>query len=177
MYKAARSEKMPNCAKCGAEHDLLDPAFRRPDAFVRLDPRSQDEHAKANDDLCRITLPDTAERYFVRGTLPVDVVGQPDGISWGLWAQVPEAAFERILELWSDADQESEPPFEGSLANVIPSYPNTLGIPLRVHLTGPTSRPEFCFASEAHHPFVQECQSGVDAHRASEWNKLIESAP
>jgi hypothetical protein len=164
---------MPTCSKCGAEHDVLDPTFRRPEAFVRLDPRSRDEYAKADDDICRIKLPDTETRYFVRGTLAVDVAGHPDGVWWGLWAEVSQSAFSRILELWSDAEQASEPPFQGTLANLVPSYPDTLGIPLSVHLTGPTSRPEFRFAPEADHPFVQECQSGVDLHRASEWNQSI----
>ena len=161
---------MPACSQCGAEHDLLDPTFRRPDAFVRLDPRAKRDYAKADDDLCRITLPHSEARYFVRGTLPVEVAGHPDGVWWGLWAEISEAAFARILELWSDAEQASEPPFPGSLANLVPSYPDTLGIPLSVHLTGPTSRPEFRFDPGADHPFVQECREGVELHRASEWS-------
>jgi hypothetical protein len=81
---------MPSCSKCGAEHDLLDPTFRRPEAFVKLDPSVREAHAKANDDFCRITLPNTEARYFVRGTLAVDVAGLPDGVWWGLWAEVSE---------------------------------------------------------------------------------------
>ncbi len=113
---------------------------------MRLSPGQRDEFAKADDDLCRITLPNTEPRCFVRGTLPVEVADHSDGVWWGLWAEVSESAFSRILELWSEAEQASEPPFRGRLANLIPSYPTTLGIPLSVHLTGPTSRPEFRFA-------------------------------
>ena len=164
---------MPACSKCGAEHELLDPTFRRPDAFVELDSRQKDEYAKADDDLCRITLPEAEPRYFVRGTLPVEVAGHPDGVWWGLWAEVSESAFSRILELWSEAEQGSKPPFPGKLANLVPSYPTTLGIPVSVHLTGPTSRPELRFGTETDHPFVRECQAGVDLHRASEWSKPI----
>ena len=167
---------MPACSKCGAEHDLLDPTFRRPEAFVELDQRSRDEYTKANDDLCRITLPNVEARYFVRGTLPVEVAGHAAGVWWGLWAEVSESAFSRILELWSDAQQSSEPPFPGALANRVPSYPETLGLPLSVHLTGPTSRPEFHFTSDADHPFVQECRAGVELHRASEWSRSIPRA-
>lgn len=167
---------MPACSTCGAEHDLLDPTFRRPEAFVRLDRIQKDEYARANDDLCRITLPNAEPRYFVRGTLPVDVAGWPDGVWWGLWAEVSASAFSRTLEFWSEADQASEPPFPGRLANLIPSYRSTLGIPLSVHLTGPTSRPELRFTPEADHAFVQECQSGVDLHRASEWSESLVGA-
>lgn len=168
---------MRACAKCGEEHELLDPTFRRPEAFVELDTHSQDAHAKANDDLCSIELPGEAARYFVRGTLPVPVEGHAEGVWWGLWAEISEAAFQRTLELWSDPNQATEPPYPGVLANVIPAYPNTLGLPLRVQLTGPTSRPEFRFASDAEHPFVHECRCGIDAHRATEWNELIDNAP
>ena len=164
---------MPACSKCGVERELLDPAFRRPDAFVELDPRQKAEYAKADDDLCRITLPNTEPRYFVRGTLPVEVAGHPDVVWWGLWAEVFESALSRILELWSEAEQASEPPFLGTLANLVPSYPTTLGMPVSVHLTGPTSRPELRFGTETDHPFVRECQAGVERHRASEWGELI----
>ena len=168
---------MRRCSKCGAEHELLDPTFRRPEAYVRLARDVRDEHAKADDDLCRITLPKKPARYFVRGVLPVAVRDLANGIWWGLWAEVPESDFRRILELWSAPDQASEPPIESSLANVIPGYPETLGLPLIVRLSGPTSRPELSFSPEADHPFVDECMSGVDAHRAAEWNERIDAAP
>jgi len=96
---------------------------------------------------------------------------------WGLWAEVSADAFARIVELWSDPNQSDEPPLPGELANVIPSYRETLGLPLSVHLTGPTSRPRLRFTNGVSHAFVQECENGVDAHRAAEWNKLIEEAP
>jgi len=168
---------MRRCAKCGTEHELLDPTFRRPEAYVRLSAESRERHAKADDDVCRIALPAGPARYFVRGVLPVSVRDRPDGIWWGLWAEIPEPAFRRILEIWSAPDQASEPPMQAALANVIPSYASTLGLPLSVRLTGPTSRPEFEFAPDAEHPFARECIAGVDAHRASEWNDLMRAAP
>jgi hypothetical protein len=167
---------VPICSTCGAEHDVLDPTFRRPEAFQRLSSESRDQHAKANDDLCEIFLPE-GPRHFVRGVLPVEVEGLPDDVWWGLWAEVEQPVFRRILELWSDADQTSEPPFDGTLANVIPSYPHTLGLPLSIQLTGPTSRPEFRFPPSLSHPFAEECHAGVDVHRAAEWNRLIDGVP
>ena len=65
---------------------------------------------------------------------------------------------------------------ECELANVIPSYVNTLGLRLYVHLTGPTSRPRLSFDADVTHPFVQECRLGVDARQELEWNKLMEAA-
>lgn len=168
---------MRRCAKCGAEHELLDPTFKRPEPYVRLSQDLRDSVAKAGDDMCRISLPEADPRYFVRGVLPVPVVGHSSGIAWGVWAEVSEASFKRILDLWSDPNQNSEPPMHGELANVIPSYPNTLGLPLTLQLTGPTSRPEFRFKPGTNHPFVSECEAGIDAHRAAHWNALIDRAP
>jgi hypothetical protein len=165
---------MTACGICGEEHEFLDPTFRRPEAYVRLDDRMRSENAQADDNLCRISFPGEPSRHFVRGVLPVPVPDRPDGLMWGLWAEVSEAAFRRVLELWSAPDQSSEPPFDAELANVIPSYRDTLGLPMRVFLTGPTSRPRFEFDANVHHPFVEECQRGVTGHRAAEWNKLIE---
>jgi hypothetical protein len=167
---------MPVCAICGEEHAVLDPTFRRPEAFVRLDPSVREAHARADDDLCSITLPGAASRWFVRGVLPVVVVDRSEDLWWGLWAEISETAFNRIMELWSNSEQQRESPFSGQLANVIPSYPNTLGLPLTVQLTGAKSRPRLRFASAKSHPFVHECEAGVDAHQASEWNRLIENA-
>lgn len=167
---------MPRCAQCGDEHEVLDPAFRRPEPFVLLDGDLREAHTKANDDICTIALPGAEARYFVRGTLPVEVAGYADGVWWGLWAEVSEATFSRIVELWTESDQASEPPFEGRLANVIPSYPDTMDLPLAVQLTGPTSRPEFRFAVKAAHPFVSECAAGVDAHRAAQWGSALSGA-
>jgi hypothetical protein len=164
---------MGKCALCGIEHEVLDPTFRRPDAFVRLDPETRNACARADDDLCRIALPATSPRHFIRGTLPVLVTDRPEELWWGLWAEVSEQAFERVLALWSDPDQHREPPFDGECASVIPTSPDTLGLKRTIRLTGPTSRPEFRFAPGVSHPFVQECESGIDSHRAEQWNELL----
>jgi hypothetical protein len=167
---------MPACGICGEEHAVLDPSFRRPEAFVRLDAAVRELHAKATDDLCSIHLPDADSQWFVRGVLPVEVVDRSEDLWWGVWAEVSEPVFRRILEVWSDPAQDQEPPFDGKLANVIPSYPDTLGLPLIVQLTGARSRPRLQFGSASGHPFVLECQAGINAHRASDWNRLIENA-
>jgi len=160
---------MANCPRCGAQHELLDPTFARPDPFVRLGPARQKAFAQATDDLCRIALPDEEPRWFVRCTLPVAVGGQPGGLHWGVWAEVDAAVFARIRELWDAAEQGREAPFAGRLANSIPGYPETQGLPLAVRLTGPETRPEVRFEGAPDHPFVHECRAGVDRHRAAGW--------
>ena len=164
---------MGSCFHCGQEHAVLDPAFRRPEAYVRLSQEARDEHAKADDDLCRINLPGEPARFFVRGCLPVNVRDRAEDLWWGLWAEISHAAFRRVLELWSAEDSSNEPPIAGTLANTIAGYPETVGLPLLIRLTGPTSRPNFQFVAGAEHPFVVECAAGVDSHRAAEWVDLV----
>jgi hypothetical protein len=168
-------KEMPVCSICGKEHPVLDPTFRRPEAFERLDSSIREAHAIADDDLCSIKLPGVAARWFVRGVLPVVVVDRSEDLWWGLWAEVSEEAFKRIVELWSAPEQERESPFSGQLANLIPSYPDTLGLPLTVQLTGTQSRPTLRFESANRHPFAHQCETGVDSHQAAEWNRLIEN--
>jgi hypothetical protein len=164
---------MPICSQCGVEHDIMDPTFARPEAYVRLGARNKAAHAQADDDLCAILVPDTASRFFVRGILAVHVDGFPQGVRWGLWAEISQSALARVVERWDDPQQADEPPFSGLLANVVPTYPDTLGIPLVVRLTGPTTRPSFQFAPGVVHPFAEECLAGVSLHRVREWNSIF----
>lgn len=160
---------MLRCKSCGAEHQMLDPAFARPDAYVALEADERALYAKATDDTCRLALPHSPERFFIRGTLPVQVEGVDEGLHWGLWIEVDAKSFERVLELWSDENQRQEPPFTGVLANEIPLSPPTVGLPVYMRLTGPTTRPEFGFVDTTSHPFAVECRGGVTMHRAAEW--------
>jgi len=164
---------MPRCAKCGVEHELLDPVFNRPEAFIALSPEERKSRARSTDDVCVIRLREASERFFVRTVLPVRVTSYPDGLGWGVWVELGGPDFARIHELWDDEEQASEPPFAGHLANRIPSYPDTVGLPVSVQLTGPTSRPEASFRGEVEHPFAAECRAGVTLHRAAEWNALM----
>jgi len=160
---------VPTCSTCGEEHELLEPAFRRPQAYVELNEQDRESHAKANNDLCRISLPGIETRFFVRGVLPVAVSDHPTGTQWGLWAEVSESAFNRVLELWSDPDQHTEPPFPGRLANMVNGYSPTLDLELTLSLTGPNTRPQIQFSSNLDHDFVDECRAGVTMHRAAQW--------
>ncbi len=166
---------MPTCAQCGTEHELLDPMFLRPDAYVALEEDQQEAHARADDDLCRIDLPTVPAQMFVRCVLPVRVQGLADGISWGLWVEVDEAAFSRILERWNDEEQANEPLLPATIANAIPGY-ETLGLPTHIQLTGPSTRPDIVLApapsnnTEPDNTFAMQCRAGVDRDQAYQWS-------
>lgn len=159
------------CATCGEEHDLLEPTCRRPDAVVSLPAGERAARVKEGDDLCAIwaKADGEAHRYFVRCRLPVGLLDADGETAWGIRAEVGEADFRRIVDMWSDPNQARQPPMEAVLANRVAGYPETVGLPAKLRLTGPTTRPQLTFDRSSVHPFATECEHGVSAHRVMEW--------
>ena len=159
------------CSRCGSEHELLEPSFLRPDAVVEMPEVQRQSRVEENDDLCRVLMGDGDEvpRFFLRTVLPVQLLDVDDYTQWGLWVEVEEKHAHRAWELWDSLDQDQEPPFPGFVANQVAGYPNTIGLPVEIQLTGPTTRPRSSFSKELEHPFVQECRAGVNTPRVLEW--------
>jgi len=154
------------CKQCDKDHRglPLDVAFSRPDAFLRL-KESQRKAAPANDDLCSIH----DKRFFVRGLLEVPVTDASETFGWGLWVEVPEAAFRRILDLWDD-DNPAEPPFEGTIANTTKGYEDLEGQRVMVQLRGDGDRPALTLLP-GDHLLYREQSAGITLHRVAEmWN-------
>ena len=86
--------------------------------------------------------------------------------------EVSAADFQTAWERWDDADQASQPPFPGVLANSVAGYPETVGLRGRVQLTGPSTPPDFTFDESVEHPFAQEQRDGVFPERRLEWLML-----
>jgi hypothetical protein len=159
------------CSTCGEEHDVLEPAFRRPDAIAAMSQEERARRVKETDDLCAIWAPqdDDRHRYFVRAILPVELLDAERDTAWGLWVEVASADFHHVVEKWSDADQVREPPISGVLANRVAGYPDTIGLAVELQLAGPTSRPKILLDPASTHPFVVECRAGVCTHRVADW--------
>jgi hypothetical protein len=119
------------CATCGDDHDLLEPTFRRPEAVVALSSAERSQRVKEGDDLCVIRARAEGEphRCFVRCVLNVPLLDADGRTAWGLWVEVEVTDFRRIVEAWSDPAQATFPAMQASLANRVPGYPDTLGLP------------------------------------------------
>ena len=160
------------CPKCGAEHDFsdLEPTFTCPGAYLEIPEDEREFRTIAGSDDCRIRdLADTHRRYFLRVVMPVPVRGQQSPCCWGVWVEVSEEAFERTSQLWDSPNQASEPPFPAALANSLPNYPETVGLPGHVRLVDPKTRPTFLLASHLDHPLALEQRTGVYSERVIEW--------
>jgi hypothetical protein len=158
------------CQTCGEEHELLEPAFGRPDVIFAMSAEEKKNRVFENNDLCALRGVDgTPDRYFVRCILPVRLLDSEDTAGWGLWVEVSESDCEVIWKKWTDPDQDRLPPMSAALANQIPNQPVTIGLPVRLKLTGAKSRPQISFSNDSLHPFAKECLAGVSTHRVVEW--------
>jgi hypothetical protein len=162
-------ERVERCAECGKEHprSALELSFKRPDAVVALSKAEREARCKESNDLCSMD----GERFFVRGVLPLPVAGRQEPYCIGLWAEISAQAYERIWKLWDEPDQSSEPAFQATLANDVPGGA-TLGLRVKVALTGPTTRPDL-FVVEVSHPLFEEQRAGISSHRAYEYSSLF----
>jgi hypothetical protein len=138
---------------------------------VNLSSEERAARVKEGDDLCAIwsQSDDERHRYFVRAVLKVPLLDANDGTGWGLWVEVAESDFQTIVATWSDPQQGKIPLIAAVIANRVPGYPETMGLPLTLRLTGPTTRPQLAFADTSDHPFATECRRGVSCHRVMEW--------
>jgi hypothetical protein len=157
------------CSQCGKEHapEDIELFFKRPDEIACMERELRDREVKENDDLCMIS----ESRFFIRGVLPLPVNDWGRSYNIGLWVEVEEQAFGRVCRLWSDPNQQQEPPFPVSIANSIRGMPNSLGLPAELRLTGPTSRPSIHVVEKSHPLFSQQAE-GISAHQAYDYTRL-----
>jgi hypothetical protein len=163
---------MIRCSRCGESHDIfaIEPSFARPDAYLKIPAEQREACARAGDDWCRLRDPiEDGERFFLRVTLPVEVLGEGRRIRWGVWVEVSQSVYQRSMDLWDEMNQAAEPPLPAVLANQLPDYPSTLGLPGSIRLRGPEMAPHFYLTEGVDHALAREQRSGVYPERIMEW--------
>ena len=118
--------------------------------------------AKFNSDLCQMD-----DRFFIRCLLKIPFNEQAGYFGWGIWIEVAASDFHHYIELY-DKDGSGEPAIHGAIANEIPAYPFTLGIPVLVQFQDSNSRPAVQFPATADHPLATELAHGLDNARYHE---------
>ena len=147
--------------------------FKRPDPIVEIPASERADKCKESDDLCAIWGPAECEhRYFIRGILPLPVRERASPYGLGVWVEVPKQSFDKVRDLWDSADQGNEPPFPGTLANMIPFQKATLGLGVNVHLTGPKTRPSFQVTDDSHMLHWEQLH-GISSHQAHAYTSLV----
>ena len=160
------------CSTCGQEHDLsrTEPSFWRPDTFFSVPEEGREGRISHNDDTCLIASTDgQGLTCYLRTVLEVPIKDEGRTIGWGVWVEVSDQVYQRVDELWEAPNQNEEPPLPCTLANDIPHYPSTRGLPGTIQLTGPTTQPSLVLASDLEHLFAVEAREGVHIERSLEW--------
>jgi hypothetical protein len=152
------------CKTCGKTHEGLptDTGWTLPDDVWAIPEADRSTHAKFGADLCQF-----GDRFFIRCVLKLPFNEQSGYYGWGVWVELSESDFNRYLELY-DKDGSSEPTVSGLIANEIPYYPPTLGLPVMVQFQSSTSRPSVHLPATSTHPLVSEQSSGMDNQRYHE---------
>jgi hypothetical protein len=84
-----------------------------------------------------------------------------------VWAAISAADFERSVELWDQAGREGEPAYLRTLANEIPLFPGSLGLPLQVNTMSVGERP-WLQLLPGDHPLIVEQLDGITQARVQE---------
>jgi hypothetical protein len=149
------------CSTCGKSHEGLptDSAYTLPDVVWAIPETERAKHAKWSKDLCQF-----GERYFFRCVLAVPFKDREGDYGWGVWAEVKYEDFDRYYKLY-DEDGSGEPEMQALLANAVPAYDQTLGLPILVQLQSSTSRPSVRFPPGSDHLFALEQAHGIGEDR------------
>lgn len=152
------------CAICGQSHEGLptDTAFTLPDSVWALPADERADRAQWNSDVCKMD-----EEFFIRCLLEIPFTDQSGYYGWGAWVQVDRAEFERYVESY-DRDGTNELPIAGTLANELPTYVNTLGMPVFVQLRASTDRPAIRLPDGSGHPLALDAKKGMSYARFHE---------
>lgn len=138
-----------------------DHGWKLPDDVWAIPADERADKAEFNSDLCQL-----GNRFFIRCFLKLPFNEQPGYYGWGVWVEVAETDFYRYVELY-DEDGSAEPPVPGTVANAIPGYPSTLGLPVAVQFQASTSRPSVAVAANSH-PIATEQSEGIANRRYHE---------
>jgi hypothetical protein len=158
------------CSQCGQDHPTseIELTFRRPDIVAALSEEVRQSRVQENQNFCVLE----GERFFVRVLLPLPVHGWDRTYCVGLWAETDRTSFERIYELWGEAQQSEEPPFEAFLGNEVPYSPGSLGLPVALRMVDLDTRP-CVYLKPTSNPLYEDQLAGVSEHRIHEYTSLL----
>jgi len=159
---------MPVCTHCGKEHDEVEPAFRRPDAYFAVPKDERAQRIKESDDL--VCIDDQA--FFIRCVAPIPVLGRERAYGWGFWVKVSREHFEEYRRYFSDDPPPDHQGFAATLANQTRWLPPALGLPVHVHLGRGKARPSLMLLDDGHELSVHQTR-GVKEAVAHAWSEAI----
>jgi hypothetical protein len=153
------------CSVCGEYHDelMLDIRLGLPDDVFALSDEERERATELGEDWCILNA--GHPRYFTRALLEIPVPELETYFGYGVWAELDEAGFDRIRELWDDPRGADEPPFAARLANELAPYEATAGLRVLIRLRDVDLLPA-AELSDAGHDLVSDQRVGITAAQA-----------
>ena len=150
------------CSTCGKAHEGLptDWGFGLPDEVYALSYLDKYRRARSNSDLCTLD----EGRFFFRGLLMIPFTHQIGHFAWGVWIEVPRAAHDFYLDNFSNELAQGTT-FSGTIANAIPGFDDSLGLPLEAVIQSAKSRPLFYFPNASGHELARDQRAGIGPER------------
>jgi hypothetical protein len=154
------------CSHCEEWHNgpCLDFSYSKPAHWPAQNSGSPpDPETFLNDDFCAIK----GQQFFVRGIIPLSIIGTADSFAWGVWGSLSKENFERLIAIGKEPKRTEFPPMFSWLSNQIREYPDTLDLKMRAHIQPPKLRPRFELEL-TDHPLAQEYHYGIAPQRVKE---------
>lgn len=107
------------------------------------------------------------EYFFVRGIIPLPILGTAEKFAWGVWGSLSRQNFETLLKADQGGEHVDQPPMFSWLSTQLPEYPDTLNLKMNAVIQGPKLRPHFEL-EPVDHPLAQEYHHGISPARVKE---------
>jgi hypothetical protein len=158
------------CGICGERHDVLPLSYsvKAPQAVTAIPLDELERRVVITRDQCVIDGRD----FYLRGRIPVPIIGLDEPFIWGVWAEISPKNFLRSNELWNVDGREREPAFPGWLNNELFLFGNTINLEVSVQTQKVGWRPHFIVVDQ-NHPLAVEQRQGMTMRRVEEVAEMI----
>jgi len=147
-----------DCSVCGQHHDVLPLSYsvKAPRAASLIPADQLKQRVVITADQCVIDGID----FYLRGRIPVPIIGLDEPFIWGVWVEVGPKNFLRTIDMWNVEGREAEQPFPGWLNSEIPPYGDTINLEVEVWTQRVGRRPHFMLINPDH-PLAVEQREGI----------------
>jgi hypothetical protein len=150
------------CSVCRERHDVLPLSYsvKAPLAVAKIQPEELPQRVVITPDQCVIDDRD----FYLRGRIPVPIIGLEEPFIWGVWAEVSPKNFIRTTEMWNTVGREAEPAFPGWLDTELFLFGDTVNLEVSVETQIVGRRPHFKIVDQDH-PLAREQRDGISTDR------------
>jgi hypothetical protein len=153
------------CGTCGKHHAILPLSYsiKAPRGALRVPADELERRVLLTPDQCVIDGRD----FYLRGRIPVPILGLDEPFIWGVWVEVGPKDFLRTIKLWNVPGREAELPYTGWLDTELSLFGDTLNLEVDVQTQEVGRRPHFTLVNQDH-PLALEQLNGISMQRVEQ---------